>query len=104
MKENEYILKLSRLEICDIMLACTSIKLSARDEMLNDPDCPEYRRDVVLPGTIKKWEALHDNIERQLNGNDANCIFSELLEQYDDGKLSKEELQAEMGRRIGFLL
>lgn len=103
MNENEYTLKLSRLEVCDLMQACTHIVIESRAEMENDSECPEYRKTVVLPGTIAKWQKLHDKVEKQLDGQDANSIFAELKAQYDDGKITKEELQTEMGRRIGFL-
>ena len=70
MANETYTLELTRSEICDLLLACTEIKWSAIDEMKNDPDCPEYRRDVVLPGTIKKWQSLHDIIDEQLTEQD----------------------------------
>ena len=65
--KEEYVLKLSRLEICDLLIACTEIKWSAKFEKENDPDCPEFRREKVLPETIKKWSALHDKIAYQLD-------------------------------------
>lgn len=103
MNEKNYTITLSRLEVCDILLACSHVKWDAIEEMEKDPDCPEYRRTVVLPGTVKKWGNLHDKIERQLNGNDANAIFCELKARYDSGDITKEELQSEMARRVGFL-
>lgn len=71
MNELNYIVQLDRLEVCDLLLACTHIAMAAREEMKNDPNCPEYRREHVLPGTIKKWTDLHDKIEKQLNVLDA---------------------------------
>lgn len=71
LNEKNYILSVDRLEVCDLMLACTHIVCAAREEMLNDPDCPEFRRTNVLPGTIKKWQALHDKLEKQLDILDA---------------------------------
>ena len=71
MNENSYVLNVSRLEVCDLMLACTHIVCASRDEMERDPDCPEYRRTHVLPETIKKWQRLHDKLERQLDILDA---------------------------------
>lgn len=68
--ENNYLLSLNRLELCDLLMACTHIVINSRDEMLNDPDCPEYRRTHVLPGTIEKWQSLHDKIEKQLDKQD----------------------------------
>lgn len=71
MNDNDYVLSVSRLEVCDLMIACTHIIFAARDEMINDPDCSEYRRTHVLPGTIKKWQKLHDKLDRQLDILDA---------------------------------
>ena len=68
--KNTYTLKLSRHEICDLLLACTSIKCDAMNEMKNDADCPEYRRNNVLPKTIEKWGNLHDLLEAQLDEQD----------------------------------
>ena len=70
MDDNKYLLSLDRLQICDLMLACTHIIWASRDEMEKDPDCPAYRREHVLPGTIKKWQALHDLLEKQLDKQD----------------------------------
>lgn len=66
----EYTLTLTRRDLCDLMLACTQIEWAARDEM-KSADVNEYRRDIVLPGTVAKWEALHDKIEEQLDRLDA---------------------------------
>ena len=71
MREKDYVLSVSRLEVCDLMLACTHIVCGAREEIETDPDCPEYRRTHVLPETIKKWQALHDKLNRQLDILDA---------------------------------
>lgn len=62
-----YTITLDRSELCDLMLACTGIVIDARIEMESDPDCPQYRREHVLPGTIKKWQRLRDLIEVQLD-------------------------------------
>ncbi len=62
-----YTITLDRNELCDLMLACTGIVIDARIEMENDPNCPKYRREHVLPGTIKKWQRLHDLIEAQID-------------------------------------
>lgn len=70
LNESNYLLSLNRLEVCDLLLACTNIICASREEMLKDPDCPEYRREHVLPETIKKWQALHDKVERQLDRQD----------------------------------
>lgn len=71
MNENNYILSVSRLEVCNLMLACTHIVCAAREEMTSDPTCPEYRREHVLPKTIEKWQSLHDKLEKQLDTLDA---------------------------------
>lgn len=71
LNDNAYVVSISRLEICDLMLACTHIVCAAREEMTSNLSCPEYRRDHVLPGTIKKWQALHDKLKRQLDILDA---------------------------------
>lgn len=68
--ETTYTLNLSRRDICDLLMACTGIKWDAIEEMKNDPECPEYRRDHVLPETIKKWEKLHNLLESQLDEQD----------------------------------
>ena len=70
MNEKNYVLSISRLEVCDLMLACTNIVCGAMEEM-HDPNCNEYRRQHVLPGTVKKWQALHDKLEKQLDILDA---------------------------------
>lgn len=103
MNTEKYTITLTRLEVCDLLLACTHVKWDAINEMEKDPECPEYRRKVVLPGTVKKWGNLHDKIENQLHGLDANAIFLELMEEYDKGNMTKEEVKAEMARRVGFL-
>lgn len=66
-----YTLNLKRSDICKMLTACTSIWIEMDDEMRNDPDCPEYRREHVLPESIKMWRALHDEIEKQLDEQDA---------------------------------
>ena len=70
MNDRNYFLYLSRSEVCDLLVACTSIVDGAKWEM-KSPDCPEYRRDNVLPSTIQKWQKLHDKLEQQLSLMDA---------------------------------
>jgi len=67
--QRTYSLKLKRIEICDLMLACTQIVENVNAEM-RDPECGEYRRTVVLPATARKWEALHDELKKQLDEQD----------------------------------
>ena len=63
---NERIYKpeLTRLDICDLLLAALEVKWSAIHE-LNDPETGETRKQV-LEGTIKKWEGIHDRLNAQL--------------------------------------
>lgn len=70
MNNNGYFLYLQRGEICDLLIACTSI-VSEADREMKDPECPEYRREHVLPGTIQKWQKLHDKLFKQLEIMDA---------------------------------
>ena len=65
MNEKEYTVIINRLELCELMLSCTHIICEAAEEM-KSPECSEYRRQHVLPGTIEKWKALHDKLEMQL--------------------------------------
>lgn len=71
MTSENYLLNLDRIELCDLMLSCTAIIIDARKEMEHDPNCSEYRRKNVLPGTIRKWQTLHDKIKKQLEIQDA---------------------------------
>lgn len=71
LNDKDYVISVNRLEVCDLMLACTEIVIDLRHEMESDPDCPQYRREHVLPDSIKKWQALHDKLERQLDILDA---------------------------------
>lgn len=57
-------LRMTRLEMCDLMLATTNIVVEARTEM-NDPDTTETRK-KILEGTIEKWTTLHDKISEQI--------------------------------------
>lgn len=70
MNTEKYTLNLDRLEICDLLLACTHIVCESITEMRNDQECPEYRREHVLPATIEKWKKLHDLVEAQLDEQD----------------------------------
>lgn len=55
---------LNRLEVCDLMMACTIIEIEAKEEW-SDPNTSKSRREVLY-GTIKKWSRLHDTLEAQL--------------------------------------
>ena len=100
--EKDYTLTVSRLEVCDLMLACSQIICGAWDEM-RSPDCDEYRKKHVLPGTVKKWQALHDKLDKQLSAQDAGAVFGELLEYWKAGKITKEEVKEQIAYRCGFL-
>jgi len=63
-------IKLPRLDVCKLMLSCTSIACEARYEMEHDTNCPDHRRTHVLPETIKMWESLHDKVAEQLDAYD----------------------------------
>ena len=65
MNGKEYTVIISRLELCDLLLSCTHITCEATAEM-SSPECSEYRKQHVLPGTIRKWQALNDKLEMQL--------------------------------------
>ena len=71
LNENDYVIQLNRLEICRVMQACTGIIIGMKNEMRNDPECPQYRREHVLPESIAMWQKLHDKIEKQLDILDA---------------------------------
>lgn len=64
---NEMIYKpeLTRIDICDLLLAATHVRWNAIDE-LKDPETDETRRQI-LKGTVKKWEGIHNRLEEQLN-------------------------------------
>jgi hypothetical protein len=62
-------LKLSRLDVCDLLIACTVIRHDMEDE-IRDPATTDGRRDV-LRQSIPKWEDLHDKLKRQLDDFDS---------------------------------
>lgn len=70
MTTEKYTLSLDRQDICKLMTACTGIAIEMEMEMKHDPDCPEYRREKVLPESIKMWKALRDLINEQLEEQD----------------------------------
>ena len=94
--ERNYTITLTRLELCDLMLACTHIKWDAIDEMNNDQNCPEYRKQHVLPETVKKWSALHDKLDKQLNVIDCGTVFSDLLYKMNNGEITKDQVMKEL--------
>ena len=58
-------LKMTRLDMCDLMLAASSIYIDMDMEM-RDERTTETRR-KILRESMKKWERLHDEIRRQIN-------------------------------------
>lgn len=62
-------LELSRLDVCDLLIACTVIRHDMKDE-IRDPATTDGRREV-LRQSIPKWEDLHDKLKRQLDDFDS---------------------------------
>ena len=64
---NETIYKpeLTRIDICDLLLAALAVRWDAIHE-LNDPKTNETRKQV-LQGTVEKWEGIHDRLKEQLD-------------------------------------
>lgn len=63
-------LSLKRLNVLDVNLAITGLIQDMKREMNNDPECSEYRKTVVLPASIKKWEKLKAEISKQFEKQD----------------------------------
>lgn len=78
-----YTLKLERLDVCSLMMACTHIIIESRTEY-NDPDTADDRK-KVLRGTINRWKTICDKVKTQLDVQDAKAnekkTLEELLEQ-----------------------
>jgi len=58
-------LKMTRLEMCDLMIATSSVYIDM-DMELHDEYTTEPRK-KVLRESMKKWERLHDEIKRQID-------------------------------------
>ena len=58
-------LKMSRLDMCDLMIATSSIYFGMDAEM-RDESTTETRK-KILEQSMKKWMRLHDEIRRQIN-------------------------------------
>lgn|GEM_PF-4027760 len=69
--DNIMTLELRRLNVCDLQIALTGLIWDMKREMNNDPECSEYRKTVVLPASIKKWEKLKAEISKQFDEQDA---------------------------------
>lgn len=72
MNEERYTLNLSRIELCDLSLACTSIIVSAMTEQANSETTPERKK--VLDGTLKKWTTLRAKVREQIKAQDDALI------------------------------
>ena len=72
----DMILKLKRLEICDLLLATTLIVSDSRTEM-NDPETSEDRK-KILEGTVGKRQTLHDKLKEQLEAQDEELLTENL--------------------------
>ncbi|MEG1758370.1 MAG: hypothetical protein RR235_07945 [Oscillospiraceae bacterium] len=60
--------KMKRIELCNLMLATTSISIDAMRELAAAETTEERKK--VLPGTIKHWKDLHDMLKSQLDAFD----------------------------------
>ena len=56
--------EITRLELCDLMLAALHVKFDAMTEM-RDPNAGPERK-AILAGTIRKWGDLHDKLNAEL--------------------------------------
>lgn len=70
MKNEEMMtLKLTRLRVCDIHLALTCLLIDYRQE-LQTPGITEDRKQIIRE-SLKKWQAVSDDIHRQFAEQDA---------------------------------
>jgi hypothetical protein len=69
--ENQEImeLKLKRIDMLDIQVAITGLIWSMKHEM-KDERTDDYRKNVVLPQSIQKWETLKAECVRQFEEQD----------------------------------
>lgn len=61
-------LNLSRIDMCDIRTALTSVIINMRREM-DDPSTSETRKEI-LKNSVQKWEKLKAEVVRQFNEQD----------------------------------
>ena len=59
--------KMTRRELCDLMMACTGIKFNFMDD-LNKATDEDAKK--IAEGGIRKWERLHDMLKEQLDAFD----------------------------------
>ena len=67
--DNIMAINLRRINVLDVKLALTGLIHDMKKEM-SDESTSEYRRTVVLPASIKKWETLRAEIGRQFDEQD----------------------------------
>lgn len=73
-------LNLTRLDMCDLMIATSNIYFDMGMEM-RDENTTETRRKILVE-SMKKWMRLHDEIRRQINEFDRQ--YDERLGDSDD--------------------
>ena len=73
-------LKMTRLDMCDLMIATSSVYFDMDMEM-RDENTTEARR-KVLRESMEKWMRLHDEIRKQINEFDRE--YDERLGDGDD--------------------
>ena len=66
-------LKMTRADICKLMLATTHITIEAKQEQADENTSEERKR--ILEGTIAMWQRLHDEIEKQIDEFDEKHGF-----------------------------
>ena len=71
MKTENYTLTMNRQEMIRLSQACLHVIFDMKNEMSNDENCPEYRRNVVLPNSIKMWERIMKQVDDQIDAQDA---------------------------------
>ena len=68
-----YRTELTRLDVCDLLLATLNVRFDAMDEM-NDPNTSADRK-AILAGTVEKWKRLHDKLSAELERLDKENGF-----------------------------
>jgi hypothetical protein len=71
MKTENYTLTMNRQEMIRLSQACLHVIIYMEDEMNNDENCPEYRREVVLPNSIKMWKLIRKQVNDQIAAQDS---------------------------------
>ena len=68
-----YRTELTRLEVCDLLLATLNVRFDAMDEM-KDPNTSAERK-AILASTVEKWKRLHDKLKAELDRLDKENGF-----------------------------